>query len=134
MLEAGLFNFSQIEKNAKSLLKRLFNSSLSIEVVYKKFESSSYDEATGKNTSTYSEYSIDAIRSNTALEAQGASTVLSAIGFEAGEMFFFIMAKDIPRTNLYDQEILKDYIVVDNQDYQVKKCVPVFEIFAKIQV
>lgn len=129
-----MFNFSQIEKNAKSLLKSLFNSSLSTEVVYKKFESASYDEATGKNTSTYSEYSVDAIRSNTALEAQGASTVLSAIGFEAGEMFFFIMAKDIPRTNLYDQEILKDYIVVDNQDYQVKKCVPVFEIFAKIQV
>lgn len=129
-----LFNFAQIEKNAKSLLNNLFNSSLSIEVVYKKFESSSNDEATGKNISTYSEYSIDAIRSNTALEAQGASTVLSAIGFDAGEMFFFVMAKDIPRDNLYDQTILKDYIVVDDRDYQIKKCVPIFSIFAKLQV
>jgi len=127
--------FKHIKKQANSLLNRLFNDAeLTTEVVYKKFESESYDEATGKSTSTYSEYSVDAIRSNTALEAQGTSSVLNAIGFEAGEMFFYLRKSDIPRDNLYDSEILKDYIVADGKDYQVRKCVPIFDIFARIQV
>ena len=127
--------FKHIKNQAISLLNRLFNDSdLTTEVTYKKFDSASYDETTGKNVSTYSEYSVDAIRSNTALEAQGTSSVLNAIGFEAGEMFFYLRKSDIPRNNLYDSEILKDYIVADGKDYQVRKCVPIFDIFARIQV
>ena len=127
--------FKIIKKQANALLKKLFNDTeLTTDVVYKKFESSTYDEMTGKNVSTYSDYAITTIRSNTALEAQGASSVLSAIGFDAGEMFFFIRAEDIPRDNLYSSEILKDYVVADNRDYQIKKRVPIFDIFAKVQV
>jgi hypothetical protein len=129
-----VFNFEVIKTLANSLLNQLFNSTVKDAAVYKKFESSTYNASEGQNVSTYTEYSVDVIRSSTALEAQGASTVLSAIGFEAGEMFFFLKASDIPRTNLYDSEILKDYIIIDGRDYQVKKCVPVFDIFAKIQV
>ncbi len=127
--------FKVIENKAKSVLNLLFNDAdLVTPVTYKKFVSSTYDESTGKTTFTYSEYSIDAIRSNTALEAQGSSTVLSAIGFEAGEMFFYLRAEDMPRTNLYDPEILKDFIITSDNDYAIKKCVPIFNIFCKIRV
>lgn len=127
--------FKQIKRQAKSLLNKLFtDKDLITEIVYKKFESAEYDEMTGKNVITYSEYGLSSIRSNTALESQGASTVLSGIGFDAGEMFFFIMAEDIPRDNLYGSEVLKDYIVADGKDYIIKKCVPIFDIFAKVQV
>ncbi len=127
--------FKRIKKLTKSLLNKLFNDRLlTTDVIYKKFESSNYDDSTGKNVVTYSEYLITTIRSNTALEAQGSSTVLSAIGFTAGEMFFFIRAEDIPRDNLYDSTILKDYIVADNKEYIIKKCIPIFDIFCKVQV
>lgn len=126
--------YKHINKMATALIKSLFATELKETATYKKFDSNTYDPSTGKNTSTYSNYSVKVIRSNTALEAQGASTVLSAIGFDAGEMFFFVQATDIPRTSLYDPDILKDYIIIDNRDYLIKKCVPIHNIFVKLQV
>lgn len=128
--------FKHIKRQTNSLLNRLFSDpEMVTEIIYKKFDSEDYDEATGKTTFVYVEYDdVFAIRSNTALEAQGTSSVLNAIGFEAGEMFFFLRKSDIPRDNLYDSEILKDYITADGKDYQVRKCVPIFDIFARIQV
>lgn len=107
---------------------------MSTTATYKVFDSAEYDASTGKNVSTYSEYSVDVIRSNTALEAQGASTVLSAIGFDAGEMMFYLRAEDFPRDDFYDPDILKDYIVIGGRSHQIKKCVPVFDVFVAVSV
>jgi len=129
------FNFSNLTTNAKSLVSALFDSTLSTSVTYKKLSSNTYDPATGKNTQTFDEYSIDMVRSDTALEAQGSSTVLSAIGFQAGKMFYYVKYSDLnsirsPRSS----EILKDYIVDGGEEYLIKKAVPVFDVLVKIQV
>lgn len=133
-MELFNINFSNIEKKVKNFLDSAFNSSMSTTVTYKKFESAAYDESTGKTTSNYSEYELDVVRSDTALEAQKASTVLSAVGFSGGEMLMIIKYSDLPR-DPYSKDIIKDFVIDSNNvEYTIKKAVPLFTSFVIIQI
>ena len=127
-------NYTKIETQLKNVFNAFLNSGMGRTVTYKKSVSSIYDPSTGINTDTYSYYEITAIRSDTALEAQGASTVLSAIGFKAGKMIYMIKNDDFPRTDTEDKNILKDVIVDNEIEYQVKKAVPIQGVFVRLQV
>lgn len=133
-MELFNINFSNIEKRVKNFLDSAFNSSMINKVTYKKFESETYDEATGKSTTSYSEYELDVVRSDTALEAQKASTILSAVGFSGGEMLMIAKYDDVPR-DPYSKDIMKDFIIDgNNEEYTIKKAVPLFTSFIIIQI
>jgi hypothetical protein len=126
--------FKSIENRAKKELRKWINSSAGRDVIYKKLISSTdLNPSTGSSTNTYNEYSIRTLRSDTSLEAGSSSSLLNAVGFNSGTKFFCVLYSELPR-DPYDANILKDYIVDGDKEHQIKKCVPIFQIFAKIQV
>ena len=127
------FNFSIIDREAKRLLTDILESSAGSDIEYKKYEGETFDPSTGKNVPTYSVYSVRVIRTNTALESQGASTVIAAIGFEVGEQFFIAKYSDLPR-DPYNKNIMKDIIVDNGSEKQIKRAIPVFKTLVKLRV
>jgi hypothetical protein len=125
--------FKSIENRAKKELRKWINSSAGRDVTYKKFTSSNFDPTTGSGTESYEQYSIRTLRSDTSLEAGSSSSLLNAVGFNSGTKFFCVLYSELPR-DPYDANILKDYIIDGDKEHQIKKCVPIFQIFAKIQV
>lgn len=113
-----------------NLLDDLFNSDLSYTVTYKHWDSSSFVD--GKNVDNYSDYSVSVIKSDTALEAQAASTILAAMSFESGQLFYLIKQSDMPR-DPFSKDILKDIIVDDGKEHQLKKAVPIHGVLVKVK-
>ena len=115
---------------ATNLLDDLFASSLAYTVTYKHWDSSSFVD--GKNVDNYSDFSISVIRSDTALEAQAASTILAAMSFDSGQLFYLIQYKDMPR-DPFSKDVLKDIIIDSSNEHQVKKAVPINGVLVKVK-
>ena len=126
------FNYSRIKKQAINVLQGILDSDVAETVTYKKAVDQGENPPPGTNPS-YDNYSITVVKSNTALESQGSSTVVAAIGFEVGEQFFITRYDELPR-DPYSKKIMNDYIVVNGSQRQIKKAIPVFNVLVKIRV
>jgi hypothetical protein len=127
-------NFDKIQNKAISVMNNLLNSSIETTIIYKMFISNTYNDSTGMNESTYSEYEIDAIKMDAALQAQIASSMLAGVGFGAGEIHYLIKASDMPRTNIYSPDVLKDFISDDGEEKQIKMAQLLMKTFVKLQI
>ena len=121
-------------KQALKLLKRLMKSDIAKEVTYKKFESSTFNDSTGQQETIYSEYLIQTIQTDTSIEAQAASTVLSGVGFSAGQVIYIISKDEMPRTDTSHPNILKDWLVDNGVERQIKRAVPIQGVLVLVQV
>ena len=129
-----MFSYSQIEERILKVLDVLFNdSNLTDTVIYRKFAGASFDPAQGKNVETYEDYEVVVIKGRVMLEAKKSTSVLNAIGFDVGEKIYYIKKDELPR-DIYDKEILKDYIIDHNEEYIIKKALPVRNMFVVLQV
>lgn len=127
-------DFSDIQQKANSVMDQLLDSGLETTITYKMFVSNTYNDSTGMNETTYSEYEIEAIKVDAALQAQMASSMLAGVGFGAGEIHYLIKASDSPRTNIYNPEVLKDFISDEGEEKQVKMAQLLMKTFVKLQV
>lgn len=129
-----MINFDKIQQKANSVMNKLLDSGLETTITYKMFVSNTYNDATGMNESTYSEYEIDAIKVDAALQAQMASSMLAGVGFGAGEIHYLIKASDMPRTDIYSPNVLKDFVSDNSEEKQIKMAQLLMKTFVKLQV
>lgn len=127
-------NFARIQNKAGSFLTRLMKSGIQTEIVYKLFVSSAFNDETGMNEDVYSEFSVPAVRVDASLQAQWASTILAGVSFNSGEILYLVQHKEMPRSDVYSPDILKDYIQDASLERQVKNAVPIFDILIKLSV
>lgn len=127
-------NFARIQTKAGNFLSRIMQSGMEIQITYKLYQNSSFDDETGMNVDVYSEYEVPAIRVDASLQAQLASTILAGVAFNAGEIIYLIQHKEMPRSDVYSPNILKDYIQDGTVERQIKNAVPIFDILVKVQV
>lgn len=127
-------DFTKIQNKATSVMDKLLESGIETTITYKMFVSNTYNDSTGMNESTYSEYEIDAIKMDAALQAQMASSMLAGVGFGAGEIHYLIKASDMPRTNIYSPDVLKDFISDDGEEKQIKLAQLLMKTFVKLQI
>ena len=127
-------NFARIQNKAESFLTKLMKSGIQTEIIYKLFVSSEFNDETGINEDVYSEFSIPAVRVDASLQAQWASTILAGVSFNAGEILYLVQHKEMPRSDVYSPDILKDYIQDASLERQVKNAVPIFDILIKLSV
>ena len=125
-------NFAKIQKKANAFFGQLINSGLETTITYKKFRSSTYNDSTGMQETTYDNYAVKAIRTDTTLDATKGSSLTS--GAFNGGIEYLIKVEDCPRTNIYDPEILKDYIVDNGLEKIVKTSVLLVNTFVRIAV
>jgi hypothetical protein len=129
-----MINFARIQEKADSIMDSILDSGIETTITYKMFVSNTYNDSTGMNESTYSEYAIDAIKVDAALQAQMASSMLAGVGFGSGEIHYLIKATDMPRTNIYSPEVLKDFISDADEEKQIKLAQLLMKTFVKLQV
>lgn len=129
-----MINFAKIQNKANKVMDLILNSGIKTTLTYKMFVSNSYDDSTGMNTATYNEYSIEAIKIDATLQAQMASSLLAGVGFGSGEIHYLIKYLDMPRTNVYSPDVLKDFISDDGEEKQVKVAMLLMKTFVKLQV
>lgn len=129
-----MINFARIQTKANKVMDQLLNSGLETTITYKMFVSNTYDDATGMNTSVYNEYEVDAIKMDATLQAQMASSMLAGVGFGSGEIHYLIKQSDMPRTNVYSPDVLKDYIAENGEEKQVKVAMLLMKTFVRLQV
>jgi len=129
-----MINFARIQEKANSIMDSILDSGIETTITYKMFVSNTYNDSTGMNESTYSEYAIDAIKVDAALQAQMASSMLAGAGFGSGEIHYLIKSTDMPRTNIYSPEVLKDFISDAGEEKQIKLAQLLMKTFVKLQV
>ncbi|MBC8551001.1 MAG: hypothetical protein H8D23_15260 [Candidatus Brocadiales bacterium] len=129
-----MINFTKIQEKATSVMDKLLDSGAETTITYKMFASNTYNDSTGTNETTYSEYEIDAIKVDAALQAQMASSMLAGVGYGAGEIHYLIKASDMPRTDIYSPNVLKDFIDDAGEEKQVKLAQLLMKTFVKLQV
>ena len=117
-----------------SVMDKLLDSGAETTITYKMFASNTYNDSTGMNETTYSEYEMDAIKVDAALQAQMASSMLAGVGFGAGEIHYLIKASDMPRTDIYSPNVLKDFIDDAGEEKQIKLAQLLMKTFVKLQV
>lgn len=127
-------DFSKIQNKANAFMDKILGSGMETTITYKMFVSDSYDDSTGMKESVYSEYEIDSIKVDASLQAQLASSIMAGISFGAGEIIYLIKHEDMPRTDVYSPNILKDFVSDNGEEKQVKMAVPLIKTFIKIQV
>jgi len=115
-------------------MNTILKSGMETTIIYKKFISSVYDDATGMNFANYDEYEIKTVKVDASLQAQMASSILAGISFGAGTIIYLLKQSDMPRTNLYSSEVLKDFVVDNGVEKQVKTAIPLLDVLVKIQV
>jgi len=129
-----MINFNKIRTKANSFMDKILNSGMETTIIYKMFVSESYNDATGQKESTYKEYELDSVKIDASLQAQMASSIMAGISFGAGEIIYLIKYSDMPRTNVYSPNILKDFISDNSVEKQVKTAIPLLDTFIKVQV
>ena len=115
-------------------MDRLLGSGMETTITYKLFVSNSYNDSTGVNENTYNEYELESIKIDASLQAQLASSIMAGISFGAGTIIYLIKHSDMPRTDVYSPNILKDFISDNGEEKQVKMAVPMLNTFIKVQV
>ena len=126
-----MINFAQIQTQANALMDSFLASGMETSITYKKFVSNTYDDSTGMNETTYANYSIDAIKVDATLQAQMASSMLAGVGFGAGEVIYLIKYSDMPRTNVYSPEVLKDFVSDNGEEKQIKTAMLLMKTLVK---
>jgi len=129
-----MIDFNKIRTKANSFMDKILNSGMETTITYKMFVSESYNDATGQKESTYKEYELDSVKIDASLQAQMASSIMAGISFGAGEIIYLIKYSDMPRTNVYSPNILKDFISDNSVEKQVKTAIPLLDTFIKVQV
>lgn len=129
-----MINFASIQNKANNIMDQLLSSGMQTTIIYKMFVSNIYDDSTGMNTATYEEYEIDAIKVDATLQAQMASSLLAGVGFGSGEILYLIKSPDMPRANVYNPDVLKDFISDNGEEKQVKVAMLLMKTFVKLQV
>jgi len=86
------------------------------------------------NETTYQNYEIKAVKVDASLQANLTSSIMSGISFGSGEVIYLIKHSDFPRTNVYDPNVLKDFVSDNSEEKQVKTAVPLVKTFIKVQV
>ena len=127
-------NFAKIQNKASAFMDKLLGSGLETTIIYKMFVSTSYDDSTGMNETTYQNYEIKAVKVDASLQANLTSSIMSGISFGSGEVIYLIKHSDFPRTNVYDPNVLKDFVSDNSEEKQVKTAVPLAKTFIKVQV
>lgn len=127
-------NFAKIQNKASAFMDKLLGSGLETTIIYKMFVSTSYDDSTGMNETTYQNYEIKAVKVDASLQANLTSSIMSGISFGSGEVIYLIKHSDFPRTNVYDPNVLKDFVSDNSEEKQVKTAVPLVKTFIKVQV
>ena len=128
------FNYNRRVRNPSVRhIQVILDSGLAETVTYKRAVDQGENPPPGGTNPSYDNYSITVVKSNTALESQGSSTVVAAIGFEVGEQFFITRYDELPR-DPYSKKIMNDYIVVNESQRQIKKAIPVFDVLVRIRV
>lgn len=127
------FNWNLIRNRALNTLQGILDSDLAETITYKMKDTSSGSNPPGEVNPSYDNYSITVIKSNTALESQASTTIVSAIGFETGEQFFITRYDELPR-DPYSKDITSDIIEINGSERQIKKAVPVFDVMVKLRV
>jgi len=127
-----LKNFAKIQNKASAFMDKLLGSGLETTIIYKMFVSTSYDDSTGMNETTYQNYEIKAVKVDASLQANLTSSIMSGISFGSGEVIYLIKHSDFPRTNVYDPNVLKDFVSDNSEEKQVKTAVPLVKTFIKV--
>jgi transcriptional regulator with XRE-family HTH domain len=127
-------SFAKIQKKAIAFMDRTLKSGMQTTITYKMFVSSEYNDATGMSETTYAEYEIDSIKVDASLQAQMASSILAGVSFGAGQIIYLIKHEDMPRTDVYHPDILKDYVVDNSEEKQVKMAIPMLDTFIKVVI
>lgn len=126
------FNYTDYKNKFTTVFDVLKNSGLGHDVIYKK-NTETYNETTRKRSVTTDSYSITAIRTDSSLEAMKGSSITSAISFNSGQKYYLLKYSDCPR-DPYDPDIVKDYVVDSNKEYQIKKAIPLQNILVYLQI
>lgn len=129
-----MINFAKIQEKANSFMDSLLDSGIETTITYKMFVSDSFDDSTGTTETTYSEYEIDAVKVDATLEAQKTSSMLAGVGFGSGEIHYIIKFSDMPRTNVYSPDVLKDFITDDSEEKQIKSAMLLMKTFVRLQI
>lgn len=129
-----MINFAKIQSSLTNVMDQFLNSGADTTITYKMFVSKTYDDSTGVNASTYEEYEVDAIKVDATLQAQLASSMLAGVGFGSGEIHYLIKVDDMPRTNLYSPDVLKDFVSDNGEEKQVKAAMLLMKTFVRIQI
>ena len=127
-------NFAKIQKKATAFMDTSLKSGIQTTITYKKFVSAIYNDSTGTSEITYAEYEIDTIKVDASLQAQFASSVLAGVSFGAGQIVYLLKHSDMPRTDVYSPDVLKDYVVDNSEEKQVKMAIPMLNTFIKVIV
>ena len=127
--------YNQVHKEGLKIMQAILDSDVSIDVTYR-YRTNPPQSGTTEPPGTepdYDLYSITVVNSNTALEAQAASTVGAMIGFESGEQQFITRYDELPR-DPQSKNITYDYIIINGSTRQIKKALPIFDVLVKIRV
>jgi len=129
-----MIDFNKIRTKANSFMDKILNSGMETTITYKMFVSESYNDSTGQKESVYNEYELESVKIDASLQAQMASSIMAGISFGAGEIIYLIKYSDMPRTNVYSPNILRDFISDNSVEKQVKTAIPLLDTFIKVQV
>jgi hypothetical protein len=122
--------FSQIKGAVNSILPSLYDDDeLAIDITWRKFTGSVFNETTGVNEETYTESTVRAIRIEK--ETQGMTTGRQSGGvpITVGDVAYLFKGPDIP-----DGASTRDIIVDSGYAYAIDKIVPVFGLVTKVEV
>lgn len=122
--------FSQIKGAVNSILPSLYeDDELATDVTWRKFSGSVFNETTGVNEETYTNYTVRAIRIEK--ETQGAATgrASGGVSITVGGVVYLFKGPDIP-----DGASTRDIIVDSGYAYAIERITPVFGLVTKVEV
>jgi len=121
--------FGQIRNSVNSILPRLYNDEdLVVEVTWRKFINSVFNDVLGFNEDTYVDYTVNAIK----LEKENTSSGgvrSSGVAMSVGDIVYLFRYVDLP-----SGISTRDVIVEDSNPYSVTKIYPVYELVTKVEV
>ncbi len=129
-----MINFAKIQEKAASIMDQILDSGIETTITYKMFVAKTFDDSTGMQETTYSEYEVKAIKMDASLQAQMASSMLAGVGFGSGEIHYLIKASDMPRTNIYSPDVLKDFINDAGEEKQIKLAQLLMKTFVRLKI
>ncbi len=123
--------FSQIQNSVNSELTRLFNDpDLPIDVTWKKFLASDFDQDLGVNVITYTDYELQAIRIEKEIGSiQTKTTPPGPWTMAIGEVVYFFKHTDIP-----SGASIRDNLIDGDYTYGIRRILPVFSLITKVEV
>jgi len=122
----------RIASSVLSMMNRCFSDTrLYKSVTWKKFTSSTYNEATGYNVDAYTDYTLQAVKADAAQSswAKGFPSGFGGSGMEAIDTVFFFKTADMPA----DIDI-RDVIVDGSTNYRVKSITPIIDTVTQVSV